>query len=214
MKRLIRFSAKIPGVCNAKIGTILKAIHAEYEENGISRSTFKRIVQKAIGLGILTVHETERKNGSQSSNLYVFNRFPSNEPPKPEKLNPPETSSPLKQKNQNLSKHPEPVELDSTFTNDRVLPAFIHLVQSFFPSAKTIEGYWRMARIAAYRNNKENEPDTIIETAIHAFKQLIGKLRSNRFISNPFAYFYGILENKFMELYFVELEELEMESYY
>jgi hypothetical protein len=27
LKRLVRFSAKIPGVCNAKIGTILKAIH-------------------------------------------------------------------------------------------------------------------------------------------------------------------------------------------
>lgn len=213
MKPLIRFLAKIPGVCNAKIGTILKAIHEEYDENGKSRSTFKRMVQKAIALGILTVHETERKNGSQSSNLYVFNRFSSIEPPKPEKLNHPETSSPLKQKNQNLSKRPEPVELDSTFTNDRVPPAFIQLVQSFFPSAKTIEKYWRMARIAAYRNNKENEPDTILETAIHAFKQLIGKLKSNRFIRNPFSYFYGILENKFMELYYEELQELEVESY-
>ncbi|WP_175384386.1 hypothetical protein [Bacillus sp. FJAT-27225] len=55
-----------------------------------------------------------------------------------------------------------------------------------------------MARIAAYRNNKENEPDTIIEMAINAFRQLIGKLKSNSFIGNPFAYYYGILENKFM----------------
>jgi hypothetical protein len=75
LKRLVRFAAKIPGVCNAKIGTVLKAIHEEYEGNGISRSTFKRMIQKAIGLGILTVHETERKNGSQSSNLYIFNCF-------------------------------------------------------------------------------------------------------------------------------------------
>jgi hypothetical protein len=71
-KRLVRFAAKIPGVCNAKIGTVLKAIHDEYEGNGISRSTIKRMIQKAIGLGILTVHETERKNGSQSSNLYYL----------------------------------------------------------------------------------------------------------------------------------------------
>ncbi|WP_251026992.1 hypothetical protein [Bacillus sp. ISL-46] len=47
LKRLVRFSAKIPGVCNAKIGTILKAIHAEYCDHGISRSTFKRMIQKA-----------------------------------------------------------------------------------------------------------------------------------------------------------------------
>ncbi|WP_253701147.1 hypothetical protein [Bacillus sp. FJAT-29814] len=71
LKRLVRFAAKIPGVCNTKIGTILKAIHEEYHDNGISRSTFKRMVLKAKEIGILTVHETERKNGSQSSNLYV-----------------------------------------------------------------------------------------------------------------------------------------------
>lgn len=71
LKRLVRFSAKIPGVCNAKIGTVLKAIHEEYYENGISRSTFKRMIIKARNLGIITVYETERKNGSQSSNLYV-----------------------------------------------------------------------------------------------------------------------------------------------
>lgn len=30
LKRLARFAAKIPGVSNAKIGTVLKAIHEEY----------------------------------------------------------------------------------------------------------------------------------------------------------------------------------------
>src|SRR4051812_7163738 len=51
LKRLVRFSAKVPGVCNAKIGTMLKAIHEEYHDHGISRSTFKRMIQKAIGFG-------------------------------------------------------------------------------------------------------------------------------------------------------------------
>ncbi|WP_342431573.1 hypothetical protein [Neobacillus sp. FSL H8-0543] len=87
LKRLVRFAAKNPGVCNAKIGTILKAINQEYQDNGISRSTFKRMIQRAKEMGIITVHETERKNGSQSSNLYVFNRFPKNEPPKQEEMN-------------------------------------------------------------------------------------------------------------------------------
>lgn len=64
LKRLVRFAAKIPGVCNDKIGTVLKAIHEEHNGNGISRSTFKRMIQKAIGLGLLIVHETERSNGS------------------------------------------------------------------------------------------------------------------------------------------------------
>jgi hypothetical protein len=39
LKRLVRYSAKLPGVSNAKIGTMLKAIHEEYNGNGISRST-------------------------------------------------------------------------------------------------------------------------------------------------------------------------------
>jgi N-acetylglutamate synthase-like GNAT family acetyltransferase len=89
LKRLVRFAAKIPGVCNAKIETVLKAIHDEYNENGILRSTFKRMTQKAKELDIITIFETERKNGSQTSNLYVFNRIPSNEPPKQEIMNHP-----------------------------------------------------------------------------------------------------------------------------
>jgi N-acetylglutamate synthase-like GNAT family acetyltransferase len=89
LKRLVRFSVKVPGVSNAKIGTLLKAINEEYQGNGISRSTFKRMILKAKELGILTIHETTRKNGSQSSNLYSFNRFPQSEPPKAKKLNQP-----------------------------------------------------------------------------------------------------------------------------
>ena len=52
LKRLVRFSAKIPGVCYARIGTVLKAIHEEYHDHGISRSTFKRMIGKAKALGI------------------------------------------------------------------------------------------------------------------------------------------------------------------
>ena len=50
-------------------------IHEEYHDHGISRATFKRMLGKAKRLGILTIYETERGNGSQESNLYVFNRF-------------------------------------------------------------------------------------------------------------------------------------------
>ncbi|WP_246141219.1 hypothetical protein [Bacillus marasmi] len=84
LKCLVRFSAKVPGVCNAKIGTMVKTIHDDANGHGISRSTFKRMIKKAIELGLLTVHETTRKNGSQTSNLYIFNRCPHAEPPKQE----------------------------------------------------------------------------------------------------------------------------------
>ncbi|MDQ0200255.1 hypothetical protein [Neobacillus ginsengisoli] len=82
LKRLVRFAAKVPGVCNAKIGTVLKAINEEYNNNGISRSTFKRMIIKVRELGIFTVYETVRKNGSQSSNLWCLIVFPRMNHPK------------------------------------------------------------------------------------------------------------------------------------
>ncbi|WP_409305074.1 hypothetical protein [Peribacillus sp. SCS-155] len=89
LKRLIRFSAKVAGICHAKIGTLVAATHAK-DAAGISRSTFKRMAGKARNFGLLEIHETERKNGSQTANLYVFNRF---EPPNMQKLNQPKTNN-------------------------------------------------------------------------------------------------------------------------
>ncbi|MBI0579816.1 hypothetical protein IEC97_20875 [Neobacillus cucumis] len=210
LKRLVRFSAKIPGVCNAKIGTMLKAIHEEYHDHGISRSTFKRMIQKSIKLGILTVIETERKNGSQSSNLYLFNRFAQNEPPKQQELNHPNKTSNLSEtKIQEINKRKEETfDLDYSFTNDRVPKPFVQLVKYFFDEAKTIEEFWRMTQIAAYRGNREKEKDRVLEVAIKSFKQLISKLKSSQKIQKPISYFYGILEKKFDELYYAEIYEM------
>ncbi|WHY66780.1 hypothetical protein [Neobacillus sp. SuZ13] len=203
-KRLVRFSAKIPGVCNAKIGTILKAIHEEYKTHGISRSTFKRMILKAKEFGILIVHETERKNGSQSSNLYSFNRFPSNEPPKEEILDhPKETNNLLKtEKDQKIKERKEESsELDHTYVSDRVPQPFVQLVKCFFPEAKTIEEYWRTVNLAAASYSWELDIHHIQDVAIQSFKQLIRKLKFSRNVKNPFAYFYGIAENKFCVLF-------------
>ncbi|MEH6954565.1 hypothetical protein [Neobacillus drentensis] len=210
LKRLVRFSAKIPGVCNAKIGTILKAIHHEYKDHGISRSTFKRMIQKAKELGILSVYETERKNGSQSSNLYSFNRFPSNELPKQETMNhPKETNNLLKTEKDQKKKErkEEPSKLDHTYVSDQVPQPFVQVVKCFFPEAKTIEEYWKMVKISAYQHLWENDPELILDVAIQSFKQLIRKLKFNRSIKNPFAYFYGILNQKFFILYDKALKE-------
>ncbi|MDZ5472855.1 hypothetical protein SM124_14070 [Bacillus sp. 31A1R] len=216
LKRLIRYSAKIPGVCNAKIGTILKAIHTEYEGNGISRSTFKRMIIKAKELGIITVHETERKNGSQTSNLYIFNRFPTNEPPKEEKMNHPKEAfdlSKTKKENNNKRKDASLIvtqanNLDYTFTSDQVPQPFVELVKYFYPEARVIEEYWHMTKIAAYRNNREKESGQMLEVSIKSFKQLISKIKSGESVRKPVAYYYGILNHKFEELYFDELVEM------
>lgn len=219
LKRLVRFAAKIPGVCNAKIGTVLKAIHEEHNGNGISRSTFKRMIQKAIGLGLLIVHETERRNGSQSSNLYIFQPFPTNGLPKEEDLNHHNKTSNLsKTKNIKIKERKEtessdPSEdkndkpLDYTYTSDRVPYSFSQVVRYFFPEAKKIEEFWKMAQIAAYRNNCESQTDLVVNMAVHSFKQMINKIKAST-IHKPIAYYYGILNKKFEELYFEELYEM------
>ncbi|MFD2444216.1 hypothetical protein ACFSO7_09560 [Bacillus sp. CGMCC 1.16607] len=208
LKRLVRFSAKVPGVCNAKIGTLLKAVHEDYNANGISRSTFKRMVLKAKSLGILTVHETERKNGSQSSNLYIFNRFLQNEPPKAEKMSHHiESNNLIKTIKQKITKRNE-TELDSTFTSDKVPSPFINVVKYYFPEATIIEEYWKMASIAAYRNNREKDTEQVLAIAIQSFKQLIRKLKLTSAVKKPIAYFYGIVNRKFEELYFEEIHEM------
>jgi hypothetical protein len=223
LKRLVRFAAKIPGVCNAKIGTVLKAIHDEYEGNGISRSTFKRMIQKAIGLGILTVHETERKNGSQSSNLYIFNCFPKSEPPKEEQLNHPNKTNNLfktKEKDQKIITRNEAspsdkvtevtlseVNLDHTYTSERVPNEFIQLVKVYFPEVKTIEEFWRMTTIAANKHGHKEDMRQVIHMAIQSFKQLIRKMKLGRIIK-PIAYYYGTLQKKFGELFFEDCLEL------
>jgi hypothetical protein len=210
LKRLVRFSAKVPGVCNAKIGTILKAINEEYNDNGISRSTFKRMILKAKELGIITVYETERKNGSQTSNLYVFKRFPMNEPPKQEEMNhPKETINLFKTNKQEINKRTEEQsELDHTFVSDRVPQPFVQLVKYFYPEAKTIEEYWKMSQIAAYRNNREKETAQVLETAIQSFRQLINKIKLTKVVKKPISYFYGILTKKFDQLFWEEMYEM------
>ncbi|PYZ93417.1 hypothetical protein CR194_09580 [Salipaludibacillus keqinensis] len=74
--RLTRYCVKVVGVANVKIGTILKVIHEEFGGHGISRSTFKRMIAKAKGIGMIKVIELKRNSGGQSSNLYVFQPYP------------------------------------------------------------------------------------------------------------------------------------------
>ncbi|MEH7010641.1 hypothetical protein V7087_07440 [Neobacillus niacini] len=214
LKRLVRFSAKVPGVSNAKIGTLLKVINDEYQGNGISRSTFKRMIIKAREFGILTIYETERKNGSQSSNLYCFNRFPASEPPKVKKLDQPkETSNPLKTNiKKNTKRNEAPIELDHNFVSDKVPQAFIQLVKYFFSDAKTIEEYWHMVQIAAFRFEIGQHTEDILAIAIQSFKQLIRKLKSTKHVVKPIAFFYGILTNKLKELYLDQFHENRNES--
>lgn len=75
LKRLVRYSANerssLVGICYAKIQTIVSATH-ENAFIGISRSSFERMLRKAIKIGMVTVHNTY-KNNKKGHNVYVFN---------------------------------------------------------------------------------------------------------------------------------------------
>ncbi len=208
LKRLIRFSAKVAGVCNAKIGTLVSATHDK--SGGISRSTFKRMVLKAKEIGLFAVYETERKNGSQSANVYVFNRFNSDaktkvsktnsEPPKSEKLDHHKTTNLLKTTNQVKDIRIEELEsqqtmevLDASFVCKRVPVDFVNLVKCFFNDAKQIEEYWKLVTISA---NTNGIFESLTETAVQAFKVLIRKLKFSM-VANTYGYFYGVLNRMF-----------------
>jgi hypothetical protein len=72
---LAGFSEKIPGICHLPIAEMVGAIQESDPDHKISRDTFKRMIKKAKVHGILKVYETVRENGSQASNLYVFQTF-------------------------------------------------------------------------------------------------------------------------------------------
>lgn len=209
LKRLIRFSAKVAGVCNAKIATIVSATH-EKDGMGISRSTFKRMITKAKAFGLLAVYETVRKNGSQSSNLYVFNRYPVKEDvsfsqtielPKEEKLNRPQTNNLLETNNQDvINKRNENVsdkkyledKLDGSFTSSRVPTEFRDFVKCFFDDAKAIEEFWKIITIQTYYYTYMSVDDKV-SLAIDAMKQLIRNIKFGCKIRNIFGLYYAIV---------------------
>jgi len=196
LKRLIRFCAKIPGIANAKIATIVAATHEL--DSGISRSTFKRMVVKAKSLGLLSVHETERKNGSKSSNVYVFNRFCSQvEPSKDEKLNHAKAIH-LSQTNNNIQENnirtEEPVRNDepkaiSNFVNK----SFADYAAYFFP-VEQIEELYRISYIHSKMFNLSSHETETVST--EALKLLITKIKKRK-VKSVNGYFNGIVKKVF-----------------
>ena len=190
LKRLIRFCAKIPGVCNAKIATIVSATHEL--DSGISRSTFKRMVVKAKFLGLLNVQETERKNGSKSSNVYAFNRFCSqNEPSKEQQLNHPKTSN-----SQTNNIQDKEIRTEESVCNDQskeislfVNKSFAKYATYFFPSDQ-IEDLFRISYI---HSKLFNLPSNELETASNeALRVLVLKIKKGK-VKSVNGYFNGIV---------------------
>ena len=216
--RLTKYCAKVKGVANCKIQTLVSACSETC--GGVSRSTVERMIRKAKKLGILTVYNTTRKSGGYAHNVFVFNRFDvvikeklkerkqfsnaNDNKPDPMEIQK-ETISPLETNKHNINKRYE--QLDSSYTNSRIPKKFIELVKCYYNKAKTIEEYWRMAKIAAYKNCFEKEESLILEVAINSFKQLIRKCKISK-VMKPIGYFYSIANGIFSKKYYEELFQM------
>lgn len=191
LKRLIRFCAKVAGISNAKIATITKATH-ELDQFAISRSTFKRMTSKAQSLGLLAIHETERKNGSKSSNVYVFNRFePSNE----EQLNCAKTiNSQTTQIKDKEIRTEEPVRNDQPkVISNFVSKSFAEYAAYFFPVEQIEELY----RISYIHSKLIKLPSNELEAASNeALRVLVSKIRKRK-VKSVNGYFNGIVRKVF-----------------
>lgn len=234
-RRLTKFGAKVPGIATASIKKILAGSKLIDFAFGASESSFQRMKRKAIKLGILEVRQTERKNTSTSTNLWIFKRFvansatidtprTNNEQAKPaptkgrivKQLTPLKASIISKANNQYINKRTgtaankpftENSPLDHTFTSDSVPKEFVIAVKPFFDDKKTIEEYWRMVQIDTYhiRGGSGFTPllddETILDTAIHSFKQMIGRLKAGTIKTKPIAYFKGVLNKQITDAY-------------
>ena len=220
LKRLIRFSAKIAGVCNAKIQTLVSACHEAGQE--ISRSTFERMLRKAKRFGLVQVINTFKESGKQSHNVYVFQRYqivsdsPTIEVPTHEAIDVPnneasnlnfKTSNLINKRNDNVSDNKYLVDkLDGSFTSSRVPVEFRDLVRCFYNDFKVIEELWKVIHIQTYYLSYYTQQDRL-ELAIDSFKQLVRNIKRGRKVRNIYAYYWGIVNKKLDEEYMRVISE-------
>jgi hypothetical protein len=219
IKALSKWCAKLPGLSNARICKIVASTWKD-DNIGISRSTFKRAISTCIEIGLLVVHNLSRKNGSQSSNLYVFKPFPKIvdkveiheqiEPPKQLNHQQCYESNTSKQLNYNNRKDKPKPDLSADFTSDSVPKPFKDLAASFFNSAKRIEGLWIRVNIVAWKYLCEESQDKL-DTAIASLQQAVRSQKLGKVKTTFERYFYGVLERKFNELFLADLNNLQDE---
>lgn len=199
LKRLVRFSASITGVCYAKIQTIVAATH-EHDGVGISRSTFERMLRKARKLGLIEVLNTF-KGVRKGHNVYVFKPYeytandsqPSEEVLKEEKID-------VSNKTINLSKTSKintirTKSLKSSNQSDSFLPnhidhEFARLSSYYFQNNDTAE-LWRIATIHSRMNKLPSE--TLKKASIESLKCLVYKVKHGN-VKSIRGYFDGVMK--------------------
>jgi hypothetical protein len=208
-KALSRFAVRCLGVSNISINKLLKAISEKFKK--VSESTFHRFKRKAIKLGILSVYSLSRSNGSQSSNLWVFNRFIATDTPREGTR---EVNSPVNQQSEN-DEMTSPIKLTKSKTNNhktihtefvsssnnqfestlqsKYIPSWIN--EEFFKAAKPyfeldrIEEMWRISVIHSRINKLQS--NHLILASIQSLKVVVRKMKKT-VISNPMGFYNGV----------------------
>jgi hypothetical protein len=216
-RRLTKFAAKVYGVATIGIQKLLDSVKEKDVKIGASKSTFHRMVRKLKKLGILEVKETTRKNGSQSTNLWIFKRFQTIDTPKTEceqaepappkeqvfkQLTPLKTNNLFKtNKTININKRKEN-RFDYTYTASYVPKEFVQAVKPFFDDAATIEDFWKSVFLDTRRIKHIIGSEIITYTAIDAFKQSIRGYKQGKVKTTLIRYFTGIFKKLIDQAYF------------
>ncbi|MCJ7986970.1 hypothetical protein MUB16_28515 [Priestia sp. OVL9] len=194
LKRLVRFSACVFGVCNAKIQTIVSATHND--AIGISRSTFKRMLVKGQDMGLITIYRTFN-HGKQGHNVYIFNRYLSEveedvsvsdtiEPPQQEQIEPPKTSNLSKTNNHNIN-----IRTDNTIPS--IPNKFQELVKCYYEPKQVIELWKCVENSTRYLTYMDEQQKVYL--GICSFKQMICNIKLGYKVKNIFGYFHAIINN-------------------
>ncbi|MED1603632.1 hypothetical protein [Alkalihalophilus marmarensis] len=207
LNRLIRYSVKYHGVCNAKAAKIVQATHTN--QPGISRSTFERMLVKARTFGIIKIHHTIRKGGGYSHCVYAFQ--PPEEPEgeqlkerlhteKPYAPTPQAMKTPPKAfiKHKAIKQVQEPSHTSTTASSiDSILHStiperFVNVTEPFTILAPQFtERLWYSA-LSAYKQTGRIAPvEDSLPLMIQAFKVTIAKYKHNHIETTIFQYFYG-----------------------
>lgn len=217
-KRLTKYMAKVKGVANAKIQTLVKATHTIGGLfGGVSRSTFERMLRKAKKLGILKVENTTKLKGGKGHNVYILQRF---DALKEEKLthceneakpctvrdnqtkNSGETSNLYKTNNNNNTNHSMPYTQKRKII--KYVPRFLQHFQSHFED-NILQMYRRV--ILAGKNYLIESKEMINEVAVYTFNSMLKYARSKS-LDQLQALTYTIALERFKTLAQQEYDEL------
>ncbi len=201
--KLVQFSVKKPGICNARISKLVQAAHAQ---GGISRSTFERMLRKARKYEIITIHRTFRDKGGYSHNVYIFQRF--DEPNQRKLTERPSRTKQVAPGTRSIFSTPEAIKLkkslekkeirsltldtlDASFVPSHIPTAFVKAVKPFFDCAEEICHLWDRATIA-HRSIRWHTPiESVLPMIIQAFKETVFRYKQRKIKTSFTQYFYG-----------------------